>query len=94
MTMTRGLIETGTAMGSGTAERARLVPPGLEPLPVREDGREVVKVLVIGSPRAVENTIRVLYLRGFAELYEWSPMQPTQNPGEVMSLLRRSVNFG
>jgi hypothetical protein len=66
----------------------------LDSLPARSDGRETVKVMVIGSPRAVENTIRVLYLRGFAELYEWSPMQPTQNPGEVMSLMRRLLSLG
>jgi hypothetical protein len=65
----------------------------LDSLPARSDGRETVKVMVIGSPRAVENTIRVLYLRGFAELYEWSPMQPTQNPGEVMSLMRRLLSL-
>ena len=65
----------------------------LDSLPARLDGRETVKVMVIGSPRAVENTIRVLYLRGFAELYEWSPMQPTQNPGEVMSLMRRLLSL-
>ena len=64
-----------------------------DPLPARSDGRETVKLMVIGSPRAVENTIRVLYLRGFAELYEWSPMQPTQNPGEVMSLMRRLLSL-
>ncbi len=65
----------------------------LDSLPARSDGRETVKVMVIGSPRAVENTIRVLYLRGFAELYEWSPIQPTQNPGEVMSLMRRLLSL-
>jgi|GEM_PF-2014031 len=65
----------------------------LDSLPMRSDGRETVKVMLIGSPRAVENTIRVLYLRGFAELYEWSPMQPTQNPGEVMSLMRRLLSL-
>ena len=65
----------------------------LDSLPARSNGRETVKVMVIGSPRAVENTIRVLYLRGFAELYEWSPMQPTQHPGEVMSLMRRLLSL-
>jgi hypothetical protein len=67
--------------------------PVQEPVSMDMEEREVVKLMVIGSPRAVENTIRVLYLRGFAELYEWSSPQPTQNPGEVMSLMRRLLRF-
>lgn len=59
----------------------------------RSDRREFVKVLLIGSPLVVKDTIRVLYVRGFAEVWEWSPLQPTQTPGEVMSLLRRLVRL-
>lgn len=88
MTM-HNFLETPIALESVTEGRSQF-----DPLPVRSDGRETVKLMVVGSPRAVENTIRVLYLRGFAELYEWSPMQPTQNPGEVMSLMRRLVSLG
>jgi hypothetical protein len=87
MTM-QSFVETPIAPESLTKGRSQL-----DSLPARSDGRETVKVMVIGSPRAVENTIRVLYLRGFAELYEWSPMQPTQNPGEVMSLMRRLLSL-
>lgn len=89
MTTVTDFVETPIALESVTEGRSPF-----DPLPARSDGRETVKLMVIGSPRAVENTIRVLYLRGFAELYEWSPMQPTQNPGEVMSLLRRLVSLG
>jgi hypothetical protein len=35
----------------------------------------------------VNSTIRTLYTKGFAEVTEWSPLQPTPNPGEVMSVL-------
>ncbi|TAD78603.1 MAG: peptide ABC transporter substrate-binding protein [Oscillatoriales cyanobacterium] len=89
MTTMTDFVETPIAPDSGTEGRSHR-----EPMPVPADGREVVKRMAIGSPRAVENTIRVLYLRGFAELYEWSPMQPTQNPGEVMSLMRWWVVLG
>ena len=88
MTTVTDFVETPIAPESLTEGQS-----ALDSLPVRLDGRETVKVMVIGSPRAVENTIRVLYLRGFAELYEWSPMQPTQNPGEVMSLMRRLLSL-
>lgn len=87
MTM-QSFVETPIAPESLTEGRSQP-----DSLLARSDGRETVKVMVIGSPRAVENTIRWLYLRGFAELYEWSPMQPTQNPGEVMSLMRRLLSL-
>lgn len=84
--MARGFVEGG-AIARSVSEVVR------EPVPRVGDGYEVVRLVAIGSPRAVEDTIRVLQLRGFAQLYEWSPLQPTQNPGEVMSLMRRRVWF-
>ena len=55
--------------------------------------REPVKMLLIGSPQGVTNTIHNLYSRGFAEVTAWSPLQPTSNPGEVMSVLRRQIRI-
>ncbi len=55
--------------------------------------REPVKVLLIGSPKGVNNTIHTLYSRGFAEVTAWSPLQPTSNPGEVISVLRRQIRI-
>lgn len=60
-----------------------------EPFPRKEP----VKVLLIGSPQGVNNTIHTLYSRGFAEVTAWSPLQPTSNPGEVMSVLRRQIRI-
>ncbi|HIK31187.1 MAG TPA: peptide ABC transporter substrate-binding protein [Oscillatoriales cyanobacterium M59_W2019_021] len=68
-------------------------PPTQQLLPLPTDNREYIKVILIGSPDAVTNTIQVLYRRGFARVWEWSPPQPTQKPGEVMSLLRRLVSL-
>ncbi|GAB4358445.1 MAG: hypothetical protein Fur0042_27920 [Cyanophyceae cyanobacterium] len=79
------VVRNFVASGRSVAEMALAIAPR------REDDDEVVKLLAIGPPGAVEDTIRVLALRGFAHAYEWSPMQPTQNPGEVMSLMRRRV---
>jgi len=82
----KGFVEGGAI--------ARSLPEVLrEPVPGICDGYEVVRLVAIGSPRAVKDTLRVLQLRGFAQLYEWSPLQPTQTPGEVMSLMRRRVRF-
>jgi hypothetical protein len=61
------------------------------PSPAGQRDRELIKVVLIRSPGAVVQTIRVLYLRGFAKVWEWSPLQPTQKTGEVMSVMKRLV---
>lgn len=53
--------------------------------------REPLKVMLIGSPKGVTRTIGVLHRLGFAEVGEWSPLLPTQNPGEVTSILVRHL---
>ncbi len=59
----------------------------VEPLP----GRERLKVILVSSPQVINSTIRSLYTLGFAEVTEWSPLQPTPNPNESMSVLSRNV---
>ena len=51
--------------------------------------RESVKILFIGSSTGVNNIIPTLYCLGFAEVSEWSSLQPTANHCEVMSILIR-----
>ncbi|MDY6941048.1 MAG: hypothetical protein SWY16_25745 [Cyanobacteriota bacterium] len=53
--------------------------------------RESLKLLIIGSASSVTRTIHSLHCRGFAEVGDWSPLQPTSNPGEVMSILVRQL---
>ena len=53
--------------------------------------RQRLKVILVSSPKVVNSTIRILYTLGFAEVTEWSPLQPTANPNEVMSVLSRNV---
>jgi hypothetical protein len=55
--------------------------------------RESVKILLIGSPGGVNNIIQTLYRLRFAEVTEWSPLQPTANPGEVVSILIRQLSI-
>jgi hypothetical protein len=59
--------------------------------PPAEPKRESVKVLLIGSPGGVKNIILTLYRLGFAQVGDWSPLIPTQNSGEVMSILVRRL---
>lgn len=49
--------------------------------------RELLKVLIISSRNAVTRTIHSLHHANFAQVSDWSPIVPTQNPGEVMSIL-------
>ena len=60
--------------------------------PQTNPSRETVKILVIGSSTGVNNIIYTLYRLGFAEVSEWSSLQPTPNHGEVMSILIRHLN--
>jgi hypothetical protein len=54
-------------------------------------GREALKHLLIGSPKGVTNAIHSLQVRGYAEVGAWSPLLPTANPGEVMSILLKYI---
>jgi len=56
-----------------------------------EPNRHPLKILIISSPTGVNNTIHTFYRLGYAEVSEWSKPQPTQNPGEVMSILSRRI---
>jgi hypothetical protein len=53
--------------------------------------RETLKHILIGSPKVVRSAIHNLHVRGYAEATAWSPLQPTANPREVISILMRYV---
>jgi hypothetical protein len=53
--------------------------------------RHPIRHTLIGSPKAVNSTIRVLHQLKYAEISDWSPLVPTGNTGEVMSILIRSI---
>lgn len=54
--------------------------------------RQQIKHILIGQERAVTGTIRVLHQLGYASVGDWSPLLPSSNPGEVMSILVRSIS--
>ena len=62
--------------------------------PAAEPGREVIRILVIGSAHGVERIIHELYRLGFAEVREWSRPIPTGKVNEVMRVLTRWVIRG
>ncbi|MCC5639066.1 hypothetical protein LC593_25190 [Nostoc sp. CHAB 5844] len=55
--------------------------------------REPIKHLLIGSPKAVTSTIHYLQVIGYASVGDWSPLLPTGNPDEVMSILSRQISM-
>ena len=66
------------------------------PLPANtpsEPNRVPLKILVISSPKVVNSAIHTFYRLGYAQVSEWSKPQPTQNLGEVMSVLSRRIQL-
>ena len=55
----------------------------------REFQRERIKHVLYGSHRAIARTIHQLHNQGYAEAGSWSRPQPTEIPGEFMSILLR-----
>jgi hypothetical protein len=66
------------------------IPSGQPTSPLTPE-REIIKHTLIGSPKAVMGTIHVLHQLGYAHVGDWSPLLPSPNPGEVMSILVRSI---
>jgi hypothetical protein len=75
------------------ASETPAIPVSPSPSSEPTSNREPVKILIIGSPKAVNNIIQTLYRLRFAEVREWSPLQPTANPGEVVSILKRQLSI-
>ena len=63
----------------------------VQPISLAITERETIKHTLIGSNKAVIGTIRVLHQLGYADILDWSPLLPTNNSGEVMSVLIRSI---
>lgn len=54
--------------------------------------REQIKHTLTGSEHAVTWTIQVLHQLGYADKNDWSPLFPSENPGEVTSVLIRTIS--
>ncbi|MEH2184040.1 hypothetical protein [Nostoc sp.] len=67
------------------------VPPFHSSFQDSSPRRERIKHLLIGSPKAVTSTIHLLHVLGYANVGDWSPLLPTDNPNEIMSILTRQI---
>ena len=54
---------------------------------------EKIKHTLTGSRQGVIATIQVLHQLGYANVRDWTPLLPTSNPGEVMSILVRTISI-
>ncbi|MEG5019535.1 MULTISPECIES: hypothetical protein [unclassified Microcoleus] len=62
-------------------------PPAKEPNLQTSVNRELLKLFIISSRPVVSRVIHSFHRDNFACVSDWSPLVPTQNPGEVMSVL-------
>ncbi len=58
-------------------------------LSTRSDDKERLRILVIGTPEGVTETIHTLERLRYADVKSWSPLLPVPNSDEVMSILTR-----
>ncbi len=61
------------------------------PIALQIPESEKIKHTLIGSSQAVTATIQVLHQLGYADICDWSPLLPTHNPGEFISVLIRAM---
>jgi hypothetical protein len=54
---------------------------------------DILRLLAIGSLGAVNDCVMTLFRLGYARPEDWSRPIPTVNPGEVMRILTKRVNF-
>lgn len=75
---------------SGSTDSLTSIPQ-VQPNSLPQPERETIKHTLIGSNKAVMGTIRVLHQLGYTDIGDWSPLLPTNNPGEFISVLIRSI---
>ena len=54
---------------------------------------EILRVIAVGSLKAVENFVLTQYRLGYAEIRDWSKPLPSPNPGEVMRILTKRISL-
>ena len=75
----------------GDASNQETAIPHTQPIISQVPESEKIKHTLTGSSKAVIGTIRVLHQLGYANIRDWTPLLPTSNPGEVMSILIRTI---
>ncbi|WP_293338647.1 hypothetical protein [Microcoleus sp. CAWBG58] len=74
-------------IGAESPTTELIEPPAKEPNLQSSVNRELLKLFLISSRPVVSRVIHSFHRDNFACATDWSPLVPTQNPGEVMSVL-------
>jgi hypothetical protein len=64
---------------------------GVDSLPARSEGYELVRVVVFGSTYGIQYTIRWLWGLHFAQISEWSFPIPAPGSSEMMSIVTKRI---
>ena len=75
------------------ASNRETATPHPQPIISQPPQPEKIKHTLTGSRQAVIATIQVLHQLGYANVRDWTPLLPTSNPGEVMSILIRTISI-
>ncbi|MGJ3247741.1 MAG: hypothetical protein ACFE0I_16900 [Elainellaceae cyanobacterium] len=66
-------------------------PSGGDNFSCANDSPEILRVIAVGSLKAVNHHIMHMYQLGYAEPGDWSRPLPTVNPNEVMRILTKRI---
>ena len=58
------------------------------------DGADILRIIAVGSLKAVNQHIMRMYQLGYAQPHEWSRPLPTVNANEVMCILTKRIVGG
>ncbi len=54
---------------------------------------DTLRIILVGSPQAVQNYVMTHHQWGYAEVIAWSPPLPTPHPGQIMRILTKRLNL-
>ncbi|MBD2020284.1 hypothetical protein H6F43_08805 [Leptolyngbya sp. FACHB-36] len=74
-------------------DRADSTPPTASTPAEYKRDRDAVRIILIGSRAGVTQIIQTLYVKEFAQVHEWSPLQPEPITGKQMSVATKRLNL-
>ncbi|MDA0268272.1 MAG: hypothetical protein O2890_06850 [Cyanobacteria bacterium] len=54
---------------------------------------DTLRIILVGSPQAVQNYVMTHHQWGYAEAIAWSPPLPTPHPGQIMRILTKRLHL-
>ncbi|NJN22114.1 MAG: hypothetical protein HC812_14170 [Leptolyngbya sp. RL_3_1] len=54
---------------------------------------DTLRIILVGSPQAVQNCVMTHHHWGYADALAWSPPLPTPHPGQIMRILTKRLSL-